>query len=103
VNGSELMITPHPLFNNGRVQIVTLAARHTLPVVYAARGFAEVGGLMSYGPDELDSYRLAGVYAAAGPPTYKLCRMAGESGENFVYAPATCGRDTWPPDLASTF
>lgn len=61
VNG--LIVTADPLFNNCWVQLATLAVRHGLPAVYPLRSFAEAGGLMSYGPDDLDRYRLVGVYA----------------------------------------
>ena len=40
-----------PFFNNQREQIVGLAARYSLPAVYPARSFAEVGGLAGYSPD----------------------------------------------------
>jgi hypothetical protein len=42
------------LFNDRRVQIVTLAARHALPANYGSVGSVEVGGLMSYGPKNYD-------------------------------------------------
>ena len=39
--------------------IISLAARHRLPAVYPFRLFAEGGGLISYGADTVDQYRLA--------------------------------------------
>jgi putative ABC transport system substrate-binding protein len=57
-----LFVGPDPLFNTERVQLVTLAARHALPVSYFQRDHVEAGGLMSYGPDFTDSYHQAGVY-----------------------------------------
>jgi putative ABC transport system substrate-binding protein len=33
-----------------------------LPAIYFERENAQAGGLMSYGPDELDQYRQVGVY-----------------------------------------
>ena len=42
--------------------IVTLAARHRLPAIYASRFFVIDGGLISYGPDILDQYRRAAGY-----------------------------------------
>jgi ABC-type uncharacterized transport system substrate-binding protein len=49
-------------FVGRRVQLATLAARHAIPSAYTQRDFAEVGGLMSYGTDLLDTYRQVGVY-----------------------------------------
>jgi putative ABC transport system substrate-binding protein len=40
-----------------------LAARHALPAVYFRREFTAVGGLMSYGSNADESYRLLGLYA----------------------------------------
>ncbi len=42
--------------------IITLAARHKLPAVYSERFFVAAGGLISYGPDQVDQYRLAAGY-----------------------------------------
>ena len=52
-----------PTFNTHRKKIVTLAAQHKLPASYSLRGFADVGGLMSYGASQVDAYRRAGIYA----------------------------------------
>jgi putative ABC transport system substrate-binding protein len=53
---------PTRFFTNRRAQIVTLAARHALPAIYYAPEFAEIGGLMSYGPNIADGYRQVGIY-----------------------------------------
>src|SRR5262245_6128580 len=42
--------------------ITILAARHRLPAVYSFRYYVTSGGLMSYGPDTADSFRLAAGY-----------------------------------------
>ena len=51
-----------PFFNTRRIQLAILAARHLVPMTSSARAIAEVGGLMSYGSDVLDTIRQVGVY-----------------------------------------
>src|SRR5262245_37292079 len=60
-NGS-LVVAGSPLTFQHRNLIVALAARHKLPAVYYERQFVADGGLMSYGPDFVDQYRLAAGY-----------------------------------------
>ena len=60
--GGALLVGPAAVFNNRRAQIVTLAARHALPAIYYSPEFAEIGGLMSYGPNVADGWRQAGIY-----------------------------------------
>jgi putative tryptophan/tyrosine transport system substrate-binding protein len=43
-------------------QILTLAARHSVPAIYFSRDWATAGGLMSYGPPTTDQGRQAGIY-----------------------------------------
>jgi len=50
------------IFFNRRVQLATLATYHRLPAIYGWREHAESGGLMSYGPDLPDQFRLTGIY-----------------------------------------
>jgi putative ABC transport system substrate-binding protein len=57
-----LLITADPLFANRAVQLAILAARHAMPAIFALREFAEAGGLMSYGSNLTDLFRLAGTY-----------------------------------------
>jgi ABC-type uncharacterized transport system substrate-binding protein len=45
-----------------RVQLVNLASRYAIATTYADRQFPEVGGLMSYGSNNEDGWRQAGVY-----------------------------------------
>ena len=42
--------------------IIKLASQHKLPAVYPERFFAEAGGLASYGPDQIEQFRLAAGY-----------------------------------------
>jgi putative ABC transport system substrate-binding protein len=44
--------------------IIALAARHRLPAIYPYRFFVADGGLISYGPDTIDSFRRAAGYVA---------------------------------------
>ena len=55
-------MTGSPEANRHRNLIITLAARHRLPAVYAYRSFVTDGGLISYGPDMVDQYRRAAGY-----------------------------------------
>jgi len=51
------------VFLNGRrVQLAQLAAFYRLPTIYGLRDYVEVGGLISYGGDIIDSHRQAGGY-----------------------------------------
>ena len=58
-----LLISADPFFTTRRHQIVALAARHSLPVVYPWKDYTEVGGLMSYGPSFTKAYHEIGLYA----------------------------------------
>jgi putative ABC transport system substrate-binding protein len=49
-------------FRAQRVQLAVLAARHALPTIYSYDDNVVAGGLISYGPDFLDSARQIGVY-----------------------------------------
>jgi putative tryptophan/tyrosine transport system substrate-binding protein len=58
-----LLVVQDPFYNSQREQLVALAARHKVPVMYPLREFAEIGGLVSYGHNLVDGYREMGVYA----------------------------------------
>jgi len=60
---NALLIGSDPFFTARREKIVALAAQYRLPTIYQWREFAAIGGLMSYGTDLSDSYRLLGGYA----------------------------------------
>jgi putative tryptophan/tyrosine transport system substrate-binding protein len=60
---AAVSVTADPFFDTRRDQLVELAARHAVPVIYQFRQYPAAGGLMSYGVDLPDAYRHAGDYA----------------------------------------
>jgi putative ABC transport system substrate-binding protein len=61
-NGGLIVVGPPSSMQLHRDLIVTLAARHLLPAVYASLAFVTAGGLISYGDDPIDQYRRAAGY-----------------------------------------
>jgi len=61
-SNNGLITTSAGTTRNVRQVILTLAARHRLPAVYAFRAFVVEGGLVSYGIDQTEPYRLAAGY-----------------------------------------
>jgi len=59
---SVVMPVASALFHAEKQHLVSLAAKHRLPIIYENRAFAEAGGLMSYGPDVTDIFRRAATY-----------------------------------------
>jgi putative ABC transport system substrate-binding protein len=59
---SGLIVTGSALAVRHRDLIIELAAQHRLPAVYYARYYAAGGGLISYGADLADQYRLSASY-----------------------------------------
>jgi putative ABC transport system substrate-binding protein len=57
-----LVVTGSGLAFVHREMIVTLAARHKLPAIYWDRALVTAGGLISYGTDLRDQFRLAAGY-----------------------------------------
>jgi ABC-type uncharacterized transport system substrate-binding protein len=57
-----LVIGGEPFFNSRSEQLAALSIRYAVPTIYQFRAFAAAGGLVSYGADLTDSYRLVGIY-----------------------------------------
>jgi putative ABC transport system substrate-binding protein len=57
-----LFVNADVFFAARSVQFATLAAHYRIPAAYDNRGYAEVGGLMTYGADVSDTFRQVGVY-----------------------------------------
>jgi putative tryptophan/tyrosine transport system substrate-binding protein len=57
-----LVISTDPFFTSRSEQLAALAARNAMATVYKGRDYAAAGGLLSYGTDIVDTFRLAGAY-----------------------------------------
>ncbi|MFL6936893.1 MAG: ABC transporter substrate-binding protein [Xanthobacteraceae bacterium] len=64
VRAGGLVIGSDSFFTSRSERLASLALRYALPAVYQWREFAVAGGLISYGTDSRDAYRLAGIYTA---------------------------------------
>ena len=62
LHAAGLVISADALFTSQSQQLAALAVRHAVPAVHARREFAMAGGLLSYGSEITDSYRVAGFY-----------------------------------------
>jgi putative ABC transport system substrate-binding protein len=59
---SGLVVGASSLFDTRRDKLIALAARHHMPAIYQAREYVLDGGLMSYGANYRDAFRVAGLY-----------------------------------------
>ena len=50
------------MIHDQRRRIIELAARYRLPAAYELRAFPDHGGLLSYGPGQLERFERAAVY-----------------------------------------
>ena len=57
-----LIFPPSPFLGTNRTKFINLTAKLGLPAIYPSTPYAEVGGLMSYGPDQIDNFRRAATY-----------------------------------------
>jgi putative ABC transport system substrate-binding protein len=62
LRAGALVIGADPYFDSQLDKFAALAARLNMPAIHTLREFATSGGLMSYGPDLADAYRLVGIY-----------------------------------------
>jgi len=60
--GGGFVVMPEPFTAVHRVPIISAAARNNVPAVYALSEAARDGGLLSYGPDQVDTFRRAASY-----------------------------------------
>lgn len=64
LQAGALIVAPDAFFNSRSEQLAALALQYAVPTVYQYRKFATAGGLISYGANITDAYRLVGVYTA---------------------------------------
>jgi putative tryptophan/tyrosine transport system substrate-binding protein len=61
--GSDALAwTAGALLSSVQKQTINLAAKNRLPTIYHRQSYVTNGGLMSYGPDDVEPYRRAAVY-----------------------------------------
>jgi putative ABC transport system substrate-binding protein len=60
--GGGLVVMPDVFTNLHRASIILAAARNKIPAIYPQSAFAKDGGLLSYGPDQLDIFRRGATY-----------------------------------------
>jgi len=60
---AAVLVCANAYLTSRRDQIVALAAQYSIPTIHDQSEFAAAGGLMSYGTDLADAYRLMGAYA----------------------------------------
>jgi len=58
-----LIAMPDSFMDAHRLKIVSLAKHHQLPAIYPFPYWAKAGGLISYGPEQIDNFRRAAIYA----------------------------------------
>jgi putative ABC transport system substrate-binding protein len=62
LRADALVIGPYLFFNSRKEQLGALSLRHAVPAIFIYRQFVAAGGLMSYGANEAEGYRLVGIY-----------------------------------------
>jgi putative tryptophan/tyrosine transport system substrate-binding protein len=63
MRADALLIATDPFFFIRAPQLIVLAVRYMMPTLYFRREFATAGGLMSYGSNPDEHYRVVGIYA----------------------------------------
>ena len=62
LRASALVIGADTFFTSRSRQLAKLTVDHAVPAIYEFREFTTAGGLMSYGTDEKEYYRVVGTY-----------------------------------------
>ncbi len=95
LRADALVVGPYLFFNSRLEQLGALSFRHAVPTIFTYREFVAAGGLISYGANETESYRLVGIYAG------KILKGAKPS--DLPVQSSTKGRaDNQPQDCTGT-
>jgi putative tryptophan/tyrosine transport system substrate-binding protein len=62
LRADALVIGPYLFFNSRMEQLGALSLPHAVPAIFTYRPFVAAGGLLSYGANETETYRLVGIY-----------------------------------------
>jgi putative ABC transport system substrate-binding protein len=62
LRADALVIGPYLFFNSRMERLGALSLRHAVPAIFTYRPFVTAGGLLSYGANETETYRLLGIY-----------------------------------------
>jgi len=62
MRADALVIGPYLFFNSRMERLGVLSFQHRVPAIFSYHQFAAAGGLMSYGANETENYRLVGIY-----------------------------------------
>ena len=78
-----LIVATSAYFLGRRERFAALAARYSIPAMYPARPYVDVGGLISYGVDRQETYRQLGIYVGrilrgSGTPAEMPVRQPGK-------------------------
>jgi putative ABC transport system substrate-binding protein len=83
---SGLVVMADTFTNANRAKITSLAARYRLPAIYPFSFYTDVGGLLSYGIDIVDSYPRAAAYVDRILKGAKPSELPIQSPDKFVLA-----------------
>ena len=58
---TAVIVVHNSLASSNRIKIATVAAKNRLPAIYPREDYVVTGGMMSYGPDEIEPYKRVAV------------------------------------------
>src|SRR5712664_4791871 len=84
LRADALVISPDTFFNTRIERLAMLSLHHAVPAIYQYRPFVAAGGVIGYGSDETEYYRLVGTYTgkilmARSRPICRSCNLRRSS------------------------